>query len=628
MNNSSTHVYNNIMNSSNIDRKIAVIFATDLVGYSKHMEKNENATLLGLRECNKIIELIIKKQKGRIFNTGGDSIFAEFPSAVAAVDTAVEFQKQIKARNDKDTTDVKLEYRIGVNMGDVVKEGDNLLGDGVNIAARLEALAQPGGITISKNVYDLVANKTKYEFNDLGTQKVKQNQFHAYDLLLDPTQKRKLKTQLSNTKLIAMIGGAVAAVFIGLFFSGLLDTEKKIDKDSAVLSLSIPTILVYPFEDLSNTENTKGISPALTESMISSLSKYIGIRVLSGTTSNHAKNNQYSEVQIKKEYNANFIIKGTIQTVLNQARLNLQLVDLKQNKVVWSDKNDFDLKDIFKVQDEIGNKILKHLQIKGVTGSTGSMFAEKLKNIENLTLALNSRAEWRKFTIDGNKKFWEYQNQLKNNLGEDNPALYNGKAWGIYQNILLGLSQNKEEDVRELLKYADLDVFENNNPAAYALRGMVEQRFISKDCDKSLVFINKAIELGGTVDTYTIAGTIYRRCNEYEKSIKNYKNALNLAPNDNGFFITKNLVASYYLSGKFEEIDRLVSPKVNLRDIEVTMLGIYSYVLFDKNNKKEAKKILLKAIKKGLTRKMLIRQIGINKVDFFIEKLRPLANID
>ena len=616
------------MSSSDIDRKIAVIFATDLVGYSKHMEKDENATLRGLRECNKIIEAIIKKQKGRIFNTGGDSVFAEFPSAVAAVDTAVEFQKQIKARNEKDTTDVKLEYRIGINMGDVVKEGDNLLGDGVNIAARLEALAQPGGITISKNVYDLVANKTKYEFNDLGTQKVKQNQFHAYDLLLDPTQKRKLKTQSSNTKLIAMIGGAVAAVFIGLFFSGLLDTEKKIDKDSAVLSLSIPTILVYPFEDLSNTENTKGISPALTESMISSLSKYIGIRVLSGTTSNHAKNNQYSEVQIKKEYNANFIIKGTIQTVLNQSRLNLQLVDLKQNKVVWSDKNDFDLKDIFKVQDEIGNKILKHLQIKGVTGSTGSMFAEKLKNIENLTLALNSRAEWRKFTIDGNKKFWEYQNQLKNNLGEDNPALYNGKAWGIYQNILLGLSQNKEEDVRELLKYADLDVFENNNPAAYALRGMVEQRFISKDCDKSLVFINKAIELGGTVDTYTIAGTIYRICNEYEKSIKNYKNALNLAPNDNGFFITKNLVASYYLSGKFEEIDRLVSPKVNLRDIEVTMLGIYSYVLFDKNNKKEAKKILLKAIKKGLTRKMLIRQIGINKVDFFIEKLRPLANID
>ena len=207
------------MSNNDIERKIAVIFATDLVGYSKHMEKDENATLRGLRECNKIIEAIIKKQKGRIFNTGGDSVFAEFPSAVAAVDTAVEFQNQIKDRNDKDTTDIKLEYRIGINMGDVVKEGDNLLGDGVNIAARLEALSQTGGITISKNVYDIVENKTNYEFNDLGTQKVKQNQFHAYDLLLDPSQKRKLKTQSFNTKLIAMIGGAVAAVFIGLFLS-------------------------------------------------------------------------------------------------------------------------------------------------------------------------------------------------------------------------------------------------------------------------------------------------------------------------------------------------------------------------------------------------------------------------
>ena len=211
------------MSNDDIDRKIAVIFATDLVGYSKHMEKDENATLRGLRECNKIIETIIKKQKGRIFNTGGDSVFAEFPSAVSAVDAAVEFQKQIKDRNEKDTTDIKLEYRIGINMGDVVKEGDNLLGDGVNIAARLEALAQSGGITISKNVYDLVVNKTNYEFNDLGIQKVKQNQFHAYDLLLDLSQKRKLKTQSSNTKLIAMIGGAIAAVFIGLFFSGILD---------------------------------------------------------------------------------------------------------------------------------------------------------------------------------------------------------------------------------------------------------------------------------------------------------------------------------------------------------------------------------------------------------------------
>ena len=116
--------------------------------------------------------------------------------------------------------------------------------------------------------------------------------------------------------------------------------------------------------------------------------------------------------------------------------------------------------------------------------------------------------------------------------------------------------------------------------------------------------------------------------NEFEKSINNYKNALNLAPNDNGFFITEYLVASYYLAGKFEEIDRLVSPKVNLSDIKSTMSGIYSYVLLDKNEKKEAKNILLKAIKKGLTRKMLVRLIGNKKVEIFVEKLKPLGSLD
>ncbi len=617
------------MSNDEINRKIAVIFATDLVGYSKHMEKDENATLRGLRECNKIMEPLIKKQKGRIFNTGGDSVFAEFPSAVAAVDTAVEFQKQIKARNDKDTTDVKLEYRIGVNMGDVVKEGDNLLGDGVNIAARLEALAQPGGITISKNVYDLIANKTKYEFNDLGIQKVKQNQFHAYDLLLDPTQKRKLKTQSSNTKIVAMIGGAIAAVFIGLFFSGVFDAKTKLDKDSTVSSLSIPTILVYPFEDLSNTENTKGISPALTESMISSLSKYIGIRVLSRTTSQHAKNNNYSIKQFIDEYNADYVIKGSIQNILNQSRINLQLVDLKQNKVVWSDKEEFDLKDIFKVQDNIGNKILKHLQIKVVTGSTGDLYSKRFKNIENLTLVLNSRAEWRKYTIDGHKKYVEYQEKLRKNLGPKSPAIYNGMAWEIYQRIRLGLSKDKKSDIKKLVEYSKADVAAYKDASAYALRALVEFRYGSKDCEKTKSLVKNAIDAGGSVDTFSIAGSIYKRCSDLKSAISFYKNALQLAPNDNGFFITKSLLAAYYQNNDLDSIERTIVPKLNVKDIDPVMLGFYSYVLLTKGKDEDAQKIFLKAKEKGLTRKRLSLFVNYKKVlDEFIEKLKPLGSLD
>ena len=178
--------------NTEVDRKIAVILVADVVGYSKHMERDENATLKAYAECEKLLKACLKKYKGSIFNTAGDSVLAEFPSAVNAVECAVDFQNEIKERNASDKTETKLEFRIGINMGDVVQKEGNLLGDGVNIAARLEALAQPNGITISKSVYDLVVPKTKVTFNDLGVQKVKQNTFHAYDILLNPSQKLSL----------------------------------------------------------------------------------------------------------------------------------------------------------------------------------------------------------------------------------------------------------------------------------------------------------------------------------------------------------------------------------------------------------------------------------------------------
>ena len=135
--------------SEEIERKIAVIFATDVVGYSKQMEADESETVRNLRACEKILSKLFKKHGGHLFNTAGDSFLAEFPSAVNAVECAVEFQKEIEARNASDTTTIPMQFRVGVNTGDVIKEKGNLLGDGVNIAARLEALAQTGGITLS-----------------------------------------------------------------------------------------------------------------------------------------------------------------------------------------------------------------------------------------------------------------------------------------------------------------------------------------------------------------------------------------------------------------------------------------------------------------------------------------------
>merc|ERR1711965_429350 len=180
------------MAAKEIDRKIAVIFATDVVNYSKNMEKDESETVKSLRFCEKTLKGLFKKHNGNLFNSGGDSFMAEFVSAVDAVECAVEFQKEIKNRNALSSTNVALEFRVGINMGDVIKEKSNLLGEGVNIVARLEALALPNGISLSKSVFDFVKSKTMHQFNDLGIQKVKQNEFHAFDVVSDPSQKRSL----------------------------------------------------------------------------------------------------------------------------------------------------------------------------------------------------------------------------------------------------------------------------------------------------------------------------------------------------------------------------------------------------------------------------------------------------
>ena len=163
-----------------IQRKLAVIFATDVVGFSKSMETNEDLTLQSLRACKEILENLFLEHSGRIFNTAGDSVLAEFQSAVSATVCASEFQKLIEERNTTLDQMNKMEFRIGVNMGDVIVEGDNLYGEGVNVAARLEAFCPTGGIAISKNVYELIEKKVNFVFHDKGQQKIKNSLVHTF----------------------------------------------------------------------------------------------------------------------------------------------------------------------------------------------------------------------------------------------------------------------------------------------------------------------------------------------------------------------------------------------------------------------------------------------------------------
>jgi adenylate cyclase len=312
------------MTNDKIVRKIAVIFVTDVVGFSKLMEKNEDATLKSLRACRDILDRLFEEHGGRIFNTAGDSVLAEFQSAVSAVICATEFQKLIKQRNQSVAEASQMRFRLGLNMGDVIVEGTNLYGDGVNVAARLEALSQPGGVSLSKAIHDFVSQKVELTFADLGSQKVKNTVMHAYDVTIDGLEERVLETTTEPVK----------------------EIESK-----------PPTIAVMPFKNMSNDEEQEYFADGVTEDIIANLSSWKSFPVISRNSTFSFKGQDIKSSEIAQQLGADYIVEGSIRKGGNKVRISASLVDAKDDQQIWSKRWDRALDDIFEVQDEVSQEV-------------------------------------------------------------------------------------------------------------------------------------------------------------------------------------------------------------------------------------------------------------------------------
>jgi len=588
------------MSAEEIERKVTVIFATDVVSYSKHVEIDESNTLKNLRSCEKILMELFAKHKGRLFNTGGDSFLAEFPSAVSAVECAVEFQQSITKRNSLADTSVKLEFRIGINSGDVIIEKGNLMGDGVNIAARLEALAQNNGISISKVIYDFVKGKTKYEFHDLGVQKVKQNEFHAFDILLANSQKRTLRTK--SKSISPIIGAFVGSVIIGvlsLIYFILIPNQETIQNKS--VGSSVPKILVSPINATGVSGDIISFANGVTESMISTFASYNGVRVLSSSTSNYSKKAKMTDQDIRDQYGVNYIIRGSIQVMGENARLNLQVSDLKASEITVAKKKDFNLQDIFKVQDELSNEILQDLSIDlGVGAVQGSNWSEDFNSIEDFVLFLNWREEYRKFNKKSYINALRILENLKPSYVDENVTVMVMEAWQVYQKLILKLSTDKDQDLERLSLIMDRAIELNPKSSdALAAGALIGLDMLNKSCQEAIADIQLAKKLSGTVDTLTTAGIVYERCRDSKNAIKSKRDALNLVPNDNGWFITSSLVFSLYKDNQISEIYNLIGENIEAEDMSTRVLALYAFLEQEKGNIKSAKKFLKRAKEKN-----------------------------
>jgi adenylate cyclase len=314
------------MSEDKVFRKIAVIFVTDVVNFSTLMESNEELTLKNLKACRQILDNLFKEHSGRIFNTAGDSVLAEFHSAVSSVICASEFQKLISQRNESVSPLEQLTFRIGINMGDVVVEGSNLYGEGVNVAARLEALCKPGGVCLSNNVHDFVKQKVELSFLDLGSQQVKNTIVRAFEVA-------------------GSDGAAVSAPSV----SANNEQETEASKP--------PTIAVLPFLNLSNDPEQDYFADGISEDIISNLSSWRTFPVISRNSSFSYRSTEKKSSEIAAELDARYMVEGSVRKGGNKVRVTVSLLDAVEDKQIWSQRWDRLLDDIFEVQDEISQSV-------------------------------------------------------------------------------------------------------------------------------------------------------------------------------------------------------------------------------------------------------------------------------
>ncbi len=620
------------MGEERLDRKVTVILATDVVGYSRHVEENESLTIKTYSAREVILRTLIEDFEGRVFNTGGDSVLAEFSSAVDAVECAAAFQLRIAEINSQPDTECRLEFRIGVNMGDVIQKDTDLLGDGVNVAARLEAFAQQSGVCISKSVYDLVSAKTNLAFNDLGLQRIKNNKFHAFDLILPHTKKRvrSLAIQKKVTALLALTCLVFGAVLGANFLLSRSDQSKDnsliVDK---VPFSSFPVVLVSPIRASGLSEDQSELAKGFTESMIATLASYDGVTVLSSSTSYHAQKRQMLDEELKREFGVDHVIRGSIRVNGQNGRLNLEITDVDTGKVIGSKQRDFDLNEIFVVQDQLSLEILKEMQIN--IGNSGSATARKIpfNSMEDYTAFLNWRIEWRKETEESYFKSLSMLEELDRKNPELSMSIW--FAWQLFKKTGLGLSVDKEADLQKIStlinkSFANPKSDESMNYAARALIGLNR---LQRSCDSSIRDADKALEYPPTVDILMITGYVYNGCGNLEKGIAATRRALRLTPNDSSWFITRNLALALFMDRQFEAITELVEANIHAIDMHPDILVIWAYLKSKDGEKNEAKAYWEIATNRGfdLANKRWVSQLPKDLKDDLENTLKTISDL-
>jgi adenylate cyclase len=376
-----------------VNRKLTAILCADVYGYGRLMGEDEEATLRTLSAHRKIIDSLIEQHHGRFVNSAGDSVLAEYASVVNAVQCAVDVQAALKTENASLPTQRRMEFRIGVNLGDVMVEGEQIYGDGVNVAARLESLAEPGGICISGTVYDHVSNKLGLSYADLGEQAVKNiaKPVRVFRVspegTVAPLRTRRIPRRYWRGGVLSLSGLAIviATIFVVQHVSLKPPHSNASIPPAQSPALPLPdkpSIAVLPFINMSGDHDQEYFSDGITDDLITDLSRLPGLFVIARDSTFTYKGKAAKLQDVGRELGVKYVLEGSVRKAASQIRITVQLADATTGGEIWAERYDRPLRDVFALQDEIVRRIVTTLNLELALSQQGYLVPRTTKNLE------------------------------------------------------------------------------------------------------------------------------------------------------------------------------------------------------------------------------------------------------
>jgi adenylate cyclase len=486
------------MNERTVQRRLAAILSADAQGYSRLMSEDDAATVRMLAACRETVTQLVQARHGRVVDMPGDNILAEFGSAVDAVEAAVAIQRKLAADNSEQSEQRRMQFRIGVNLGDVIVEEGRIYGDGINVAARVEKLADPGGICISGKVHEEVRRKLDLEFDDLG-----EHELHNISA----------KVRVYR---IALERGSDAR-------------RAERPKGGAAERQAKPSIIVLPFTNMSGAAEQEFFVDGLTEDILTDLSRFRDLFVISRNTSFKFKGQAVDVRKIARDLGVQYVIEGSVRRAGNRVRVTVQLIDGETDTHLWAERYDRDLEDIFAIQDEITSAIVAILPGRVAAAAHDRAERKPPGNMVAYECVLEAKVLHHRAKREDNDK----AQILIGRAIELDPKYAHAHAWKaciIGQQLVYGWCADPESTRREIERELEIAVALDENDSDVQ-RVFAALRLIQKNHDKAQFHQQRALSLNPNDDLIVVQqGEILTWIGEPESGIPWIQKAMRLNP--------------------------------------------------------------------------------------------------